>query len=130
MRYEFNFEISKKNKLFVIEDCAQAHGAKYKGKPVGSLGDVGCWSFCNDKIMSTGGEGGMVTTNNRKYWSKIWSLKIMEKTGMLYTKKIPQIIINGYYTFSTNFRMTEMQAILGRIQLKKMNKWNKIRRKI
>ena len=78
-------KLAKKNKLFVIEDCAQAHGAKYKGKPVGSLGDVGCWSFC-DKIMSTGGEGGMVTTNNRKYWSKIWSLKDHGKTGMLQKK--------------------------------------------
>ena len=61
-------KLARKNDLFVIEDCAQAHGAKYKGKPVGSFGDIGCWSFCQDKIMTTGGEGGMVTTNSNKLW--------------------------------------------------------------
>ena len=61
--------------LSVIEDCAQAHGAKYKGQSVGSIGHIGCWSFCQDKIMTTGGEGGMVTTNDRELWSKMWSYK-------------------------------------------------------
>ena len=61
--------------LYVIEDCAQAHGAKYKGKPVGSIGHIGCWSFCQDKIMTTGGEGGMVTTNDEFLWRKMWAYK-------------------------------------------------------
>jgi dTDP-4-amino-4,6-dideoxygalactose transaminase len=61
--------------LYVIEDCAQAHGAKYKGKPVGSIGHISCWSFCQDKIMSTGGEGGMVTTNDESLWRKMWAYK-------------------------------------------------------
>ena len=64
-------KIAKKHKLYVIEDCAQAHGAKYRGKPVGSIGDIGCWSFCQDKIMTTGGEGGMITTNSKKLWESI-----------------------------------------------------------
>ena len=75
-------EFAKNHDLKIIEDCAQAHGAKYKGRPVGSLGDVGCWSFCQDKIMSTGGEGGMVTTNNEELWSKMWSFKDHGKIGI------------------------------------------------
>jgi dTDP-4-amino-4,6-dideoxygalactose transaminase len=63
--------LAQQHKLFVIEDCAQAHGALYRGKPVGGLGDVAAWSFCQDKIMTTGGEGGMVTTNNKVLWDKI-----------------------------------------------------------
>lgn len=62
--------IANSNDLFVVEDCAQAHGARYKGKSVGSIGHVGCWSFCQDKIMATGGEGGMVTTNDESLWKK------------------------------------------------------------
>ena len=64
-----------KDRTFVIEDCAPAHGARYRGKPVGSIGHVGCWSFCQDKIMTTGGEGGMVTTNDKNLWSAMWSYK-------------------------------------------------------
>jgi dTDP-4-amino-4,6-dideoxygalactose transaminase len=63
--------LAEEHNLFVIEDCAQAHGATYKDKPVGGLGHVGCWSFCQDKIMSTGGEGGMVTCNDRDLWSRM-----------------------------------------------------------
>ncbi|MGN7046384.1 DegT/DnrJ/EryC1/StrS family aminotransferase, partial [Neisseria sp. P0001.S010] len=68
-------DLAKEHDLWVIEDCAQAHGAKYKGKSVGSIGHVGAWSFCQDKIMTTGGEGGMVTTNDKELWSKMWSYK-------------------------------------------------------
>ncbi len=67
--------LSEQHGFYVIEDCAQAHGAKYKGKSVGSIGHVGAWSFCQDKIMTTGGEGGMVTTNSKELWSKMWSYK-------------------------------------------------------
>ena len=58
-------KIAKKNKLYLIEDCSQAHGAEINGKSVGSFGDIATWSFCQDKIISTGGEGGMLTTNSR-----------------------------------------------------------------
>ena len=61
-------EIAKQNNLFVIEDCAQAHGAMIGNKSVGSFGDINAWSFCNDKIMTTGGEGGMITTNSSKFY--------------------------------------------------------------
>ena len=67
--------LAQMHNLYVIEDCAQAHGAVYKGYPVGSIGDIGAWSFCQDKIMSTGGEGGMVTTNSDHLWSCMWSFK-------------------------------------------------------
>ncbi|NLC10461.1 MAG: DegT/DnrJ/EryC1/StrS aminotransferase family protein, partial [Gammaproteobacteria bacterium] len=68
-------QLAEQHNLFVIEDCAQAHGATYKGKPVGSIGHVGAWSFCQDKIMTTGGEGGMVTTNDTDLWKTMWALK-------------------------------------------------------
>ena len=67
--------LAKEFDLYIIEDCAQAHGAKYKGKSVGSWGDINAWSFCQDKIMTTGGEGGMVTTNDHELWSRMWSYK-------------------------------------------------------
>ena len=68
-------DLANEFNLHVIEDCAQAHGAKYKGKPVGSIGNIGCWSFCQDKIMTTGGEGGMVITNDKSLWHKMWAYK-------------------------------------------------------
>ena len=106
--------------LFVIEDCAQAHGAKYKDKPVGSIGHIGCWSFCQDKIMTTGGEGGMVTTNHKSLWEKIWSYKDHGKSyDAVYERNHPEGFRWLHESFGTNGRMTEMQAVIGRIQLKK-----------
>jgi len=110
--------------LFVIEDCAQAHGAKYKGRSVGSIGHIGAWSFCQDKIMSTGGEGGMVTTNDRELWSKMWSYKDHGKSWeSVYEKEHPPGFRWVHDSFGTNWRMTEMQAAIGRIQLKRMPGW-------
>ena len=110
--------------LFVIEDCAQAHGAIYKGRPVGSLGHIGTWSFCQDKIMTTGGEGGMVTTNDRKLWSKMWSYKDHGKSWeAIYEKEHPPGRRWVHDSFGTNWRMTEMQAVIGRIQLRRMPDW-------
>ena len=83
-------EICNEHNLFLIEDCAQAHGAKYNGKSVGSFGDVNAWSFCQDKIMTTAGEGGMVTTNNKDYWSSVWSFKDHGKSyDTVYNKEYP-----------------------------------------
>jgi dTDP-4-amino-4,6-dideoxygalactose transaminase len=111
--------------LLVIEDCAQAHGAKYKSKPVGSIGHVGCWSFCQDKIMTTGGEGGMVTTNDRELWSKMWSYKDHGKSwNSVYEKEHPPGFRWLHDSFGTNWRMTEMQAAIGRIQLERMPDWS------
>jgi len=116
--------ICKKYNLFLIEDCAQAHGAKYKGKSVGSFGDVNAWSFCQDKIMTTAGEGGMVTTNNKDYWSKVWSYKDHGKNyDKVYHKEHPPGFRWLHDDVGTNARMTEIQSGIGRIQLNKLDKW-------
>jgi len=114
--------------LYVIEDCAQAHGAKYKGNPVGSIGHIGCWSFCQDKIMTTGGEGGMVTTNDESLWRKMWAYKDHGKSyEAVYEREHPEGFRWLHESFGTNWRMTEMQAAIGRIQLKRMPDWHKKR---
>ncbi|WP_348678620.1 DegT/DnrJ/EryC1/StrS family aminotransferase [Alcanivorax profundi] len=114
--------------LFVIEDCAQAHGATYKGQAVGRLGHVGCWSFCQDKIMSTGGEGGMVTTNDRALWSRMWSFKDHGKSwGAVYDRDHPPGFRWLHESVGTNWRLTEMQSAIGRIQLQRMADWTAAR---
>lgn len=121
-------EIAKKNGLFVIEDCAQAHGAIYKGRPVGSIGHVGAWSFCQDKIMTTGGEGGMVTCNDESLWRVMWSYKDHGKSyEAVYEKVHPPGFRWLHDSFGTNWRMMEMQAVLGRIQLTRMGDWSAAR---
>jgi dTDP-4-amino-4,6-dideoxygalactose transaminase len=108
----------------VIEDCAQAHGAYYKGRAVGTIGHVGAWSFCQDKIMTTGGEGGMVTTNDKALWEFMWSYKDHGKSyEAVYHREHPPGFRWLHESFGTNWRMTEMQAAIGRIQLKRMSDW-------
>nr|WP_246884391.1 DegT/DnrJ/EryC1/StrS aminotransferase family protein [Pseudomonas chlororaphis] len=110
--------------LKVIEDCAQAHGALYKGRPVGSIGHVGAWSFCQDKIMTTGGEGGMVTTNDRQLWADMWAFKDHGKSWeAVYEREHPPGFRWVHESFGTNWRMLEVQAVIGRIQLKRMSDW-------
>lgn len=110
--------------LKVIEDCAQAHGARYKGRSVGSIGHVGAWSFCQDKIMTTGGEGGMVTTDDKALWSAMWSFKDHGKSwAAVYEREHPPGFRWVHESFGTNWRMLEMQAAIGRIQLRKMSEW-------
>ncbi|MHA3080180.1 DegT/DnrJ/EryC1/StrS family aminotransferase [Acinetobacter sp. ANC 5502] len=121
-------QLAKEKGLYVIEDCAQAHGAKYKGRSAGSIGHIGAWSFCQDKIMSTGGEGGMVTTNDEKLWEKMWSYKDHGKNyDSIYNKQHPPGFRWLHDSFGTNWRMMEMQAVIGRIQLKRMSEWTKKR---
>lgn len=121
-------QLAAEHGLYVIEDCAQAHGAKYKGKSAGSIGHIGAWSFCQDKIMTTGGEGGMVTTNYEVLWKKMWSYKDHGKNfDSIYNKQHPPGFRWLHDSFGTNWRMMEMQAVIGRIQLKKMAEWTKIR---
>jgi len=120
--------IAQQYDLKVIEDCAQAHGATYDGKPVGSIGDIGCWSFCQDKIMTTGGEGGMITTNNKYYWQKMWSFKDHGKDyDAVYNQKHAPGFRWLHNSFGSNYRMTEIQAAIGRIQLTYMPDWFKKR---
>ena len=117
--------IANEYDLYVIEDCAQAHGAKYKGRPVGSIGHIGCWSFCQDKIMTTGGEGGMVTTNDEPLWRKMWAYKDHGKSyEAVYEREHSEGFRWLHESFGTNWRMTEMQAAIGRIQLMRMPDWH------
>jgi len=120
--------IANDHNLFIIEDCAQAHGAKYKGVSVGSIGHIGCWSFCQDKIMSTGGEGGMVTTNDKSLWLKMWEYKDHGKSyNAVYEQKHPEGFRWIHESFGTNWRMTEIQGAIGRIQLNRMAQWTSVR---
>lgn len=123
-------ELARDHDLKVIEDCAQAHGAKYKGQPVGSLGDVAAFSFCQDKIISTGGEGGMLTTNSDDIWERAWSYR---DHGNKYELPHQQNNTSTFRwlrdSFGTNWRLTEMQSAIGRVQLRKLADWVEIRRK-
>lgn len=118
------------NGIFLIEDCAQAHGAKYNGKPVGNFGHMAAFSFCQDKIVTTGGEGGLLVTNDRKLWNKAWSYKDHGRDCDLMFNKPKGVGFNwAVKSFGTNYRMTEMQAAIGRIQLVKLDSWVEKRRK-
>lgn len=117
-------DLASQHGLAVIEDCAQAHGAYYKGRAAGSIGHVGAWSFCQDKIMTTGGEGGMVTTNDPDLWAKMWSYKDHGKNwDTVYNKQHPAGFRWLHESFGTNWRMIEMQGVIGRIQLQHMPNW-------
>jgi len=117
-------QLAEEKGLYVIEDCAQAHGAMYKGKSAGSIGHIGAWSFCQDKIMTTGGEGGMVTTNDEALWKKMWSYKDHGKNfDSVYNTQHPPGFRWLHDSFGTNWRMMEMQAVIGRLQLKQMPEW-------
>lgn len=116
--------LADKYDLYVIEDCAQAHGANYKGRSVGSIGHIGAWSFCQDKIMTTGGEGGMVTTNDERLWRNMWAYKDHGKSyKAVYETEHPPGYRWLHESFGTNWRLTEMQAVIGRIQLTRMPEW-------
>ena len=120
--------LAEQHGLKVIEDCAQAHGARYKGRSVGSIGHVGAWSFCQDKIMTTGGEGGMVTTNDEALWRDMWSFKDHGKSyAAVYEREHPPGFRWLHEGFGTNWRMLEMQAAVGRIQLRRMAAWTAAR---
>ena len=107
--------VAERHHLKVIEDCAQAHGAVYKGRSVGSIGHIGAWSFCQDKIMTTGGEGGMVTTNDEILWRKMWAYKDHGKSyEAVYEREHPPGFRWVHESFGTNWRMLEVQAAIGR----------------
>ncbi|HXG72267.1 MAG TPA: DegT/DnrJ/EryC1/StrS aminotransferase family protein [Gemmatimonadaceae bacterium] len=121
-------ELARAHGLVVVEDCAQAHGATYKGRSVGSIGQVGAWSFCQDKIMTTGGEGGMVTTDDEDLWSRMWSYKDHGKSyEAVYSRQHARGFRWVHDSFGTNWRMLEIQSALGRIQLNRMPDWQRAR---
>ena len=116
-------KIARKKKIILIEDCSQAHGAKINKKFVGSFGDMAIWSFCNDKIISTGGEGAMISVKKKSYWKKIWAYKDIGKNYDKVKKNLKNTSSGFNWvhdTFGTNLRMTEMQAVLGIHQLQKL----------
>ncbi len=108
----------------VVEDCAQAHGAMDRGRPVGSIGHIGCFSFCQDKIISTGGEGGMIVTNDSVLYKRMWALrdhgKSFDRVNAVDTPPGFKWLVS---TFGTNARLTEFQSAIGRLQLKKLPHW-------
>ncbi|PLR63081.1 aminotransferase [Pseudomonas sp. QC2] len=121
-------QLAAEHGLKVIEDCAQAHGARYKGRAVGSIGHIGAWSFCQDKVMTTGGEGGMVTTDDPDLWASMWAYKDHGKDWKtVYEHQHPPGFRWLHASFGTNWRMLEVQAVLGRLQLKKMTTWSEVR---
>ncbi|MBZ5570909.1 MAG: DegT/DnrJ/EryC1/StrS aminotransferase family protein [Acidobacteriia bacterium] len=114
--------LAREHSIAVIEDCAQAHGASYWGRRVGSLGDAAAFSFCQDKIISTGGEGGMVVTSRRDIWERVWQFKDHGRNYALSHATAEPGFRWIHDTFGTNFRLTEIQSALGRVQLGRLDK--------
>ena len=116
--------LAREHGLKVIEDCAQAHGATYKGHPVGSIGDIGAFSFCQDKIMTTAGEGGMITLNSDEEYERAWAYKDHGKSyDAAFRRNHPPGFRWLHESFGTNWRMTEIQSAIGRLQLQKLPSW-------
>ncbi|MGI8310909.1 DegT/DnrJ/EryC1/StrS family aminotransferase [Saccharopolyspora hattusasensis] len=123
-------ELARSRGLGLIEDCAQAHGATVTGRGVGTFGDLAAWSFCQDKIMTTAGEGGAITTNDEDLFRRCWELKDHGKSYHAVHQRTPRP--PGFRwihdSFGTNARMTEVQAAVGRSQLRKLSSWVATRR--
>jgi dTDP-4-amino-4,6-dideoxygalactose transaminase len=121
-------ELARAHGIAVIEDCAQSHGARIHGQSVGSFGDVAAWSFCQDKILSTAGEGGMITTNCADLWDAMWAFKDHGKTqDAVYRREHPPGFRWLHERFGSNFRLTELQSAIGRIQLQRLPEWTAAR---
>jgi dTDP-4-amino-4,6-dideoxygalactose transaminase len=121
--------LAKERGLRVVEDCAQCVGARYKGRRTGSMGDIGAFSFCQDKIITTGGEGGMLVTDSRELWEKAWSYKDHGKSyAAVFERDHPFGFRWLHESFGTNWRITEMQSAIGRLQLRKLPQWLALRR--
>ncbi len=122
--------LAEQHGFAVIEDCAQAHGARYKGRPVGSIGHLAAFSFCQDKIMTTGGEGGLLLLKDAAQWKKCWAYK---EHGKSYDKAMAPVVGHSFRWlhegFGSNWRLTEMQAAIGRLQLRKLDRWVAHRRR-
>ena len=121
-------DLAKANDIAVIEDCAQAHGALIYGHSVGTFGDVAAWSFCQDKIITTAGEGGMVSTNRTDLWDEMWAFKDHGKTlQAVFSREHPPGFRWLHERFGSNFRLTELQSAIGRIQLQRLPQWTAAR---
>lgn len=121
-------QLASHHNIALVEDCAQAHGARIGGRSVGSFGLISAWSFCQDKIMTTGGEGGMVTMNEEALWRAAWSYKDHGKSWeAVYERQHSPGFRWLHDSFGTNWRLTEMQAAIGRVQLHQMPNWHAAR---
>ena len=121
-------DLARSHGIAVIEDCAQAHGARLDGVSVGNFSDIAAWSFCQDKILSTAGEGGMVTTSRSELWDVMWSFKDHGKTfEAVFEREHPLGFRWVHERFGSNFRLTELQSAIGRVQLKYLPEWTAIR---
>lgn len=121
--------LAAEHNLIVVEDCAQAHGATYKGRPVGSFGHAAAFSFCQDKIISTGGEGGMLVLDDEDAWKRAWAYKDIGRSyDAVYNRQHPPGFRWITESFGSNWRLTEMQSAIGRIQLSKLPRWVEARR--
>ncbi len=118
------------HELALVEDCAQAHGARLDGHAVGCVGDAAAFSFCTDKIISTGGEGGMVLCRDEAVRRRVWSLKDHGRGwDAVYNREHPPGFRWLNESFGTNGRLTEMQSAIGRVQLGKLPQWLAARRR-
>jgi dTDP-4-amino-4,6-dideoxygalactose transaminase len=122
-------DLTRRHGLSLIEDCAQAHGAEFRGRAVGAWGDIGCFSFCQDKILTTGGEGGLVVTRNADYFKRIWSRKDHGKDQDALNRPHVGLFKWLHESIGTNARLTEMQAAIGRVQLRRLPEWVGSRRR-
>ena len=121
-------ELARIHGIAVIEDCAQAHGARINGQSVGSFGDVAAWSFCQEKIITTGGEGGIVCTSRADLWDVMWAFKDHGKTHeAVFGREHPPGFRWLHERFGSNFRLTELQSAIGRIQLQRLPQWTAAR---
>jgi len=121
-------DLARAHGIAVIEDCAQAHGARINGQSVGSFGDVSAWSFCQDKILTTAGEGGMVTTSRPELWDAMWAFKDHGKTHeAVFGREQPPTFRWLHERFGSNFRLTELQSAIGRLQLQRLPEWTAAR---
>jgi dTDP-4-amino-4,6-dideoxygalactose transaminase len=120
--------LSNNHRLAVIEDCAQSHGAEINGRKTGGWGDIAAFSFCQDKIISTGGEGGMIVTDDDEYWQRCWSFKDHGKSMSAVKKAEGAKVFQWLHeSVGTNARLTELQAAIGRCQLGKLDRWIELR---
>ena len=120
--------LAKTRNIKIIEDCSQAHGASINNKQVGSFGEIATWSFCTDKIISTLGEGGMISTNNKKVYE--YCKRYINHGTALFKKKSSEKFIYNKDIFGTNLRITEIQSVAGIEQLKNIKSIQKKREKI
>ncbi len=121
-------QLAARHNIVVIEDCAQAHGAELNGKPVGSFGHMASFSFCQDKIITTGGEGGLLAMDDEALWNRAWSYKDHGKSHAAVFQADPPPGFRWLHeSFGTNWRMTSIQAAIGQRQLQRLPEWNRIR---